>query len=67
MNFKRCFNCKYNVVDWCKRRAAEVGDVVGGVHCCVECPMNLNGDNCHCLTVNNADECDRFEPIGGFR
>lgn len=62
LNLDRCLKCKYNYYDWCSKRASEVGDVPGGIHCCVECPMNMDNADCHCLNIVNADECDRFEP-----
>ena len=55
-NLDKCWRCKYSLDNWCSKR----GDI-DDPSVCNGCDMNT-GDICHCLTVVNADKCERFTP-----
>lgn len=56
LNLDKCTKCKFDVRCWCEKRGRYDDPSI-----CNGCDMNM-GDTCHCLTVNNADECERFVP-----
>ena len=62
LNLDKCWECKYNPFHWCDIRAKEVAEKPGGIHACAECPLNLDDVTCHCLTIEDANQCARFEP-----
>jgi len=56
LNLNKCLECKYIFFSWCAKRGN-----IADHDICKDCDMST-GDGCHCLTVDNSDECERFIP-----